>query len=833
MIDAELIKDFVVDSMDLLDDVEPKLIEFQHECDASGAGDPDSINAVFRLFHSMKGSAGFLQLANITSLTHEAETLLDMFRRGKYLLTKEHTNLFFRAMDLIRTILNHVDENLTDKGFEEPVKNLVVELKAAIKGEFLTQEKCEMEKNKTIKAGGEKIGISESTEIVTEEDNMMQSESMAASEDIDSVLSADSAPVIDEFIIPITPEMLERFVTESDELLEQFEHALLAIEQEKDDEMLATAFRAIHSFKGNCGFMGLSDMEKISHNMENVMDAMRYGKVEIDAGNVGSLLKMNDVLRNAVVDVSNSGSGKIPNLDLYLEFFNDMFPTSKVEEQNGIDEEVENAIKKPTPERVVEAAPPVKKPLIEAPVIDLGDDDGNDDFSDGPSLMINQEKLARIKAKMEMQEKEPDMVELDEEPVRAKTPPSINKAEVAISSVKPAKAIVRKDIRVDLNKLDTLINLVGELVIAEAMMTRHPSVKALEDEGIERAIHQLRRVSRDLQDVAMTVRMIPLASTFQKMIRLVHDLSSKSGKKVSLFLSGEETEVDKTVIEQIADPFVHIIRNAIDHGIESPAERIKNGKPETGEIRIEGRHEGGEVWITIKDDGQGLRRERIIQKAIKQNLIKGDGSNLSDKEVHKLIFEPGFSTSEKITDISGRGVGMDVVRRNIEKLKGKVDLVSVEGKGSTFTLRIPLTLAIIEGMLLRVGDTCYTLPLLTIRESLRPQRKQITTTPDGQELVRVREELIPVVRLHEVFNKKSDTTDLTEGILIIVEEDDHIVCLFVDEILGQQETVIKGLSRYLGNARGVAGCTILGNGEVSLILDVSAMIGVAKEQALL
>jgi two-component system chemotaxis sensor kinase CheA len=298
-----------------------------------------------------------------------------------------------------------------------------------------------------------------------------------------------------------------------------------------------------------------------------------------------------------------------------------------------------------------------------------------------------------------------------------------------------------------------------------------------------------------------------------------------------LKLVGEDTEVDKTVIEHIGDPLVHIVRNAIDHGLESPEARREAGKPETGTVTIEARHEGGEVWIIISDDGRGLSREKILDKARSRGLVHGNGNDLRDEEVFKLVFEPGFSTAEKVTDISGRGVGMDVVKKNIEKLNGRVGVRSRPGQGSDFTLHIPLTLAIIDGMLVRVGDTQYAIPLLSIRESFRPTLRQITRRPDGQETVRVREEILPVLRLHEIFGKQPDTEDLCEGILVIVEADGEPVCLFVDELTGQQQTVIKGLSSYMGRVNGISGCTISGAGDVSLILDVGSLIRKAKETA--
>ena len=391
-----------------------------------------------------------------------------------------------------------------------------------------------------------------------------------------------------------------------------------------------------------------------------------------------------------------------------------------------------------------------------------------------------------------------------------------------------AKKAERNDLRVDLGKLDELMNLVGELVIGEALVTHNPDIENLASERFERAAHNLRRIVSDLQDVAMSVRMVPLSRTFRRMIRLVHDVSAKAGKKVRLELVGEETEVDKTVIEQVGDPLVHLIRNSVDHGLEPPAERLAAGKPETGVVTISAGHEGGEVVIRVTDDGRGLPRDKILDKARKQGLITDDGARMSDEEVYRLIFEPGFSTAEQVTDISGRGVGMDVVKRNLEKIKGRVDVRSTPGKGSVMILRIPLTLAIIDGMLVRVGGTRYTIPLLSIRQSFRPVNGQITKTMDGQELTKVRGELVPVIRMHEFYDNESDVTDLHEGILICVGSDERQVCLFADEILGHHQTVIKAMPGATHAAKGISGCTILGDGEVSLILDVENLMNAAE-----
>ena len=384
-------------------------------------------------------------------------------------------------------------------------------------------------------------------------------------------------------------------------------------------------------------------------------------------------------------------------------------------------------------------------------------------------------------------------------------------------------------IRVDIDKLDKMLDLVGELVIAESMVSNNQDLIILKNERFGKAVMQLDKISREIQEVAMSMRMIPLAGVFRKMMRLVRDLAQKANKQVDLEIIGEDTEVDKTIIEQISDPLVHLIRNAVDHGLETPAERLAAGKPETGRITLEAKHSAGEVWITVEDDGRGLNRDKIFQKGVEKGLVKSEDREMKDEDIWRLIFEPGFSTAEQVSSISGRGVGMDVVKRNIERLRGKVDIRSRAGVGTMFAVRIPLTLAIIEGMVVRVGAHRYTIPISSIKESFRPGCEQITRTPDGLEIVRIRGELQPVLRLHELYRVDPRYYQLSEGILIMVENSDNKCCLFVDELLGQQQIVIKGLPGYLSHVKGISGCAILGDGEISLILDIAGLISSVDE----
>jgi two-component system chemotaxis sensor kinase CheA len=373
------------------------------------------------------------------------------------------------------------------------------------------------------------------------------------------------------------------------------------------------------------------------------------------------------------------------------------------------------------------------------------------------------------------------------------------------------------------------LDLVGELVIAESMVSNNQDLITLKNERFGKAVMQLDKISREIQEVAMSMRMIPLAGVFRKMMRLVRDLAQKANKQVELEIIGEETEVDKTIIEQISDPLVHLIRNAVDHGLETPAGRLAAGKPEMGRVTLEAKHSAGEVWITVEDDGKGLNRDKIFQKGVEKGLVKSEDREMKDEEIWRLIFEPGFSTAEQVSSISGRGVGMDVVKRNIERLRGKVDIRSRAGVGTMFAVRIPLTLAIIEGMVVRVGVHRYTIPISSIKESFRPGCEQITRTPDGLEIVRIRGELQPVLRLHELYRVDPRYDQLREGILIMVENGGNKCCLFVDELLGHQQIVIKGLPGYLNHVKGISGCAILGDGEISLILDIAGLISSVDE----
>jgi two-component system, chemotaxis family, sensor kinase CheA len=382
-------------------------------------------------------------------------------------------------------------------------------------------------------------------------------------------------------------------------------------------------------------------------------------------------------------------------------------------------------------------------------------------------------------------------------------------------------------VRVRTDRLDRLIDMVGELVIAQSMIAADPAVAASGQHDLVKKVAHAGKIMRELQDLSMSMRMVPLKSTFQKLTRLVRDVALKAGKVVELVTDGEETELDRNMVDAIADPLVHMVRNAVDHGVEAPADRERAGKPRAGRVQLAAFQQGGSVIVELRDDGRGLNRDRILAKAIEKGLVSANHS-LTDSEINALIFAPGFSTAEQVTDISGRGVGMDVVRRNIESIRGRIDIQSVLGQGTIFQIRLPLTLAVTDGMLVRVGDERYIVPLTSISLSFRPGAEMLSTIPPNGEVVMLRGEVLQVVRLHQMFGIPDAVTNPSDAILMIVGDGEQRVALLVDQLLGQQQVVAKALGDGVGEIPGIYGGAILSDGRVGLIIDVARMTSLAR-----
>ena len=569
--------------------------------------------------------------------------------------------------------------------------------------------------------------------------------------------------------------MLGQYLTNAFELLEISEKNLLDLEKDtNNEEYVRTVFQSIHSLKGNSGFMGYGQIEDLSAELESILDSIRSKELEVYPELITLLLSNIEIIRNRLDDIAENKAKK----------------TSQNTEASSEKKEVEEIF--------------IKDKQQEETVIIFPDDE------------VNEESVPE---------------NLGDKHIAAVVKQTANKVEQIKNTVNINNA-QKKDIRVETTKIDKLFDLVGELITIETMVSNNPDLAGMEFPNFVKATNMLNKITRELQEISLSIRMMPLESLFNKMKRLVRDVSLKMGKKVELTISGQETEMDKNVIDEIADPLVHILRNSIDHGVESPEDRLAKGKPEIGEVSLSARYEGNEILIVIEDDGKGLDKDIILKKAQSKGIQKAFADKMTDKDIWNLIFEPGLSTAEKVTDISGRGVGMDVVKKNIEKLRGKVDIFSKQGEGSRFTMRIPLTLAIMEAMIIRIGAERFAVPILTIRESFKIKPEQVYKTMDGLEMVKVRDEVLPVIRLHEYFEKNTHSRNLEDGILIYIETRDKKVCLFADEIVGQQQAVIKGFSDFIGKLPAVMGCMILGDGDVGLILDIEGLIELSEQDIL-
>ena len=572
-------------------------------------------------------------------------------------------------------------------------------------------------------------------------------------------------------------ELGQMFCAEAQDLLQDVEQGVLTLESNAQDQStIDTVFRAFHTFKGNSSMLKLAVLQRLAHELESLLDQVRRGKMALTRESIDLILKGSDVIRQYVDEMSRQLGGVNRGRTIRL-------PVQRI----IADVHALLAGKPSTPVTPAVAASPVVAPAVAAPAV----------------------AKPAVSEAVELPTPEPE-----------RTLPAVT-AEMV--STEPAVAAPAGVVRVDTLKLDSLIDLVGELVVAQSQVVQSQELKGIANEHLARSLSQLRSITSDLQRTAMSLRMVPIRGTFRKMTRLVRDLAGDLGKEINLRLEGEETELDRTVVEELSDPLVHMIRNSADHGIELPGERAAAGKPAAGTITLKAFHQGGFIVVQIEDDGRGLNTGRILAKAVERGLVDAQES-LAESQILDLIFMPGFSTAEQVTGLSGRGVGMDVVRRNIEKIRGKVEVESVPGKGTRFTTYVPLTLAIIEGLLVGVGDQRYIIPTLSVQESFRPLPGAVTTVQGRGELISVRGRLTPLLRLGRHLNTPSKADDPSRGIVVVVESGQDSRCLFVDELIGKQEVVIKSLGDVFRDQHAFAGAAILGDGRVGLILDVNALV---------
>ncbi len=661
----------------------------------------------------------------------------------------------------------------------------------------------------------------------------------------------------------------DAFFDESFEALDTMEAALLKLNVGAPDaETVNTIFRVAHSIKGGSATFGFAEVASFTHTCETMLDELRANRMQVTRAITDLLLKSVDIMREMLRAVQH----KMPidaqrvadvQFDLELAIAQKTAPGVAAVVQAAIETPTQprkNAHRwrihfRPYPQLFVHGNDPLRM-LRE--LADLGDLDVVVTAQNLPALReldpescyLSWNLTVDTDATREVIDQVFDWAEGDcELKIHDET------AAVATPSVKPAPVVEMKpteapravtseaaeapkqglgeggSIRVSTEKIDELMNTVGELVITQSMLTQLGTrLSGPLSDQLRAGLAQLERNVRELQESVMRVRMLPISFVFSRFPRMVRDLSQRLGKQVELKVTGDQTELDKTVLEKIGDPLVHLVRNSIDHGIELPQGRVAAGKPSTGVISLEAYHKGGNIVVEVCDDGGGLQRERILAKARERNLV-GANEALTDEQILHLIFMPGFSTADQATDISGRGVGMDVVRRNIKELGGSIEVSSTAGRGSRFVITLPLTLAIVDGQSVSVGSETYIVPLITIIESLQLKPGGVNRIAGHQEVFWFRDGYVPVVRLHEMFGVKSRAAELHEGLIMVVEGDGRRVGLFVDDLLGQQQVVIKSLETNFRRVDGVSGATILGDGAVALILDVPGLIRAASLRA--
>jgi two-component system, chemotaxis family, sensor kinase CheA len=637
------------------------------------------------------------------------------------------------------------------------------------------------------------------------------------------------------------------FHEESLDGLDAMEQALLALDDGAEDpELINVVFRAAHSIKGGAATFGFTDVAAFTHVAENLMDEVRSGRRPMEKAVVELLLRSGDIIRDMLSLQMAGQPGASAESQALLGELSAMVsggsaapaaaakaaaPAETIEGWDIAFRPFDYLLKTGNdPARMfreLEAMGPLTVSADLSKLPPLADMDPSSSYLAYTLGLAAGAKRAAVEGVFDWVDGDCDLTITPR--VAAPAPVA---AAVAAPAAPAAPRAVRdvaanseaSSVRVGIEKIDTLINLVGELVITQSMLSQfHDGVDASQLEMLRQGLAQLGRHTRELQESVMSIRMLPISTVFNRFPRLVRDLAQKLDKKVVLDLRGETTELDKTVLEKIGDPLVHLVRNAIDHGLEVPAKRLAAGKGDTGTLRMEAFHRGGSIVIEVSDDGAGLNRDAIVAKAVQRGII-ASGDGMSDDQVGELIFEAGFSTAAATTDLSGRGVGMDVVRRNVMDLGGTVGISSKQGNGTKFTITLPLTLAIIDGLTAAVGEETYIVPLVSIVESVQVKADATRSVVGGGELFRFRDEWLPIVRLYDVFGCDGTRRAIEDGIVIVVEGEGTRIGLFVDELIGQQQAVVKSLEANYRRVAGISGATILADGSVALITDIAGLV---------
>lgn len=803
--DKELIAAWISSCDSMLTELEGRLLVLE-----KSPTDAEVIADIRRTMHTLKGECGVLSQHEAQKLFHEAESLIDLcVQVGEQL----PIDPFLTLLDWMRGFTTKLatDHNAKPDSSADLLATII-----AAQTTFSTQSESKSSATqqssivapvaqqpvaqKPVAAAAPAAPKQEEVPVVAEKPASSQAPATRAS---------TITPIVDDTPVQFaaqegTEENLPDFLCEAKDHIANSEEALLALDQDRaNKELINTVFRAFHTIKGVSGFMALKPIVSLAHSAEQLLDGARSGMIALGRGELDLILSSCDMMTKllAVLEGSKGPSrGDFETLVMRL---------NEASTGGGVSNAPPQIAQAPSiPAQQVAAVAPVETKR---------------------SADVQPSSVSPTQANTPVVESKPPQRETP----AADTPKAASEGDHAASKLKKSEQTVK----VNTTRMDSLVTMVGELVIAQQMVVQDMNAVisgTLGADGGQRAqrtLSHMGKMIRELQEVSMSLRMVNLKSTFQKMTRLVRDVSQKAGKQIEIVTEGEDVELDRNVVEAITDPLVHMIRNSCDHGVEGTEERTAAGKNPVGTVGLRAYHAGGSIVIEISDDGRGLRREKLLAKAKSKGIIPQDTDEASmpDGDVFALIFLPGFSTAEKVTDISGRGVGMDVVRRNIEALRGKIEIRSTPGKGTTFLLRLPLTMAIIDGMVVRVGEQRYVLPTLSIQQSFCPKAEDVRTAVGVGEMVNVRGSMLPIYRLNRVLDLHAGRDNITDALLIVMESDDQRFCLMVDEIIGQQQVVIKTLNQTGQKLRGVSGGAILGDGRVALILDVAQIASIARE----
>jgi two-component system, chemotaxis family, sensor kinase CheA len=818
----ELVEGFVSESLDNLDDNEIKIGKLSYAYNA------ENVESIFRVFHTLKGLSGFFELSVIQKVTHSAETLFDLFRTQKTPVNNNTVDLLYAVFDFLQKSLKSTRQNYTDELLREESLVLLEQL------DKIVEELNNPDTNKDT----ENDGTNNNSNVELFYDEI---------EDND-----DFRNYYNDFV-----ETVNFYITDFSEIINQ-------LSQSYSDVIVDQMEKVFNQFKAPSSLLELKAINKTIISAETLLNHYKYKKISLAESSAIVFEK----IKNLIIKIINHID--INNKDDEFVYEAETLSKQVQEEVNALNAEKSRKVNKTEP-LLIDIIDTIDESFVK-----IQNDENDIDsiaslLENLTKLTTNKKLLSNLEIKDVLHSIHSIIQSVANKEINAGAIITIIKSDFKIlgkfirenevnkiehntnnaienNSSDNSQAIIdknkikdvikvetekntiseRKEVRVSTDKLNKLFDLVGEIITAESIVVNNKNLVGLKLPDFKAASNMLNKLIRELQKITMSIRMVPLEGLFNKMSRVVRDLSRKVNKPVELEIYGSETEMDKNVIEQLSDPLVHMLRNCLDHGIENEAIRLAKGKPIVGKIILGASYQGNEIHISVEDDGAGLNREKIISKAISNGQLNADPTELTNKEVWNLIFLPGLTTTELVSDVSGRGVGMDVVKKNLETLRGGIEIDSKYGSGTKIKFRIPLTLAIMDTMIVRVGSTKYAIPILSVRESFQPKQKDITRTMDGIDVVKVRNEMFPIVRLHELMNKVPDNYDLLKGILMMLDSHTKKVCLFVDEIIGQQQAVVKPLSSYIGDIQGLTGCMVMPDGKIGLIIDVDGLIEKAE-----